>query len=104
MPGKEPSCRSVVQTDDSLHKFQALRRAERPTLREHVVVDIIKAYAGHLTKDIERMEYFLQIGETYVPGPLLVLNDRFQGSCGGPMASAGVKIDEINFCHYCFIP
>src|ERR1700733_15525558 len=103
MARKELRCRSVVQPNHSLHKPQPLRRPQRPASGEHVVVNIFEADSGDLTKDIERMQYFLQIHEPDLPRQLLLLDDRLQRGRGGPMPSAGFEVDEINFCHYCFL-
>ena len=93
----------MVKPDYTLHELQSLRGPERPTLRQHVVVNIFEPYAGGLTEDIERMQHLLQIDQAHIPGPILLFNDSLERGRGGAMPSARVEIDEINICHYCFI-
>ena len=103
MAGKKFRGRSMVQPDYTLHELQTLRRTQRVAFGQHQVIDVLQANSGHLTKDIERMQYLLQIDKPYVPREFLLLDNRFQRRRGGPMPSAGVEIDEINIRHNCFI-
>ena len=93
----------MQQSNHTVHEHQPLRRAESPAFGQHQVVDVFQTDAGHLPKDVERVEDFLQIDQTHGPRSVLVFDDRFERGCGGPMPSAGVEIDEINIVHYCFI-
>src|ERR1700684_2435045 len=103
MAREESGCRSVVQPNHSVNEHQPLPGPERPALGQHQVIDIFQADPGQLTENIERMQHLLQVHEAYVPGDFLLLAYRFRRRRGGPMPSTGVKVDEINFCHYCFI-
>ena len=59
--------------------------------------------AGDFPEDVDGMELFLEIYEPNGPGPVLRFDDGFERGCGGPMASARIEIDEIKFCHKCFM-
>src|SRR3954471_22654666 len=108
MSGQEANSRVMVQPDHAMHKLQPLRRTEGPALRQHLVIDILQPEPGDLSKDVERIENFLQVDRADLPPlaprrPALRIDYRFQRHSGGAMSPAGVEIDKINFLHDCFI-
>ena len=57
----------MVQPNHSVHELQPLRRAQRPALRQHFVVDIFQAHAGDFAKDVQRIQDFLKINQADLP-------------------------------------
>ena len=60
-----------------------------------------------LRKMSSELQRFLKVDQRNVPGPVLLFDHSLKRGRGGAMASAGVKIDELdtfhNFSHKCFI-
>jgi hypothetical protein len=69
----------LVQTDSALQKHQKLRRQARPAFSQQQVVAILQAVSGSSMHYIDRIQQFLQIQKTYIPGIVLLLEDRLQG-------------------------
>src|SRR5712691_11242091 len=69
-----------------------------------MIVDVLQPYARDYAEDIELVEHVLQVDHPNLPTPALLFDHRLEGGSGGTMPPAGVEIDEINLCHYCFIP
>ena len=103
----------MVQSDHSMHEPEALGRAERPSLRQHQVVNIFQANSGDFPENIHGMQDFLQIHQSNFPRSFLrfssslLLDNRLERRRRGAMTASGVEIDKMypfhNFSHKCFI-
>ena len=98
----------VIQPDDRMHKHQALRRAQRPTLRQHQVVNVFQPNARDFLENIQRIEHFLQIDQLNIPRPPLRFGHCFQSRGRRAVTAPRVEINEVHFrskqsSHDCFI-
>src|ERR1700676_4477766 len=104
----------MVKPDNALHELQALRGPKGPSFGQHCVVDVLQAQAGHFAKNVQRIEHFLKVHQTDVPGTILLCNHRTERRSSSTVASAGVEVKEVyskyavgtsnKIRHYCFIP
>ena len=80
----------MMQLDGALKKSQQGRGEPGPALLQDQVVSILNAQAGSAVDKIDRIQQFLQVQELYVPGMILLFEDRLQCSRGTPVSAARV--------------
>ena len=73
--------------------------AERPSVLQHVVVDVLYAQARGPANDIDGIEQFLEVNQFGIPRKLLLLDDLLEGGGRGAVAAAGVEVDQRDACH-----
>src|SRR6266478_401055 len=67
MPGEEADGGTVVESNYPVHEPQSLGGAQRPTLRQHLVVNVFETDTSDFTEDIEGVEDLLQVHQAYFP-------------------------------------
>ena len=97
--GKHFDHRAAIGGDSELQDAQQLRAAERPTGREHLVVEILNANAREFSENIESIEQLLQIQELNVPREILGLDGHLKGRGRAAMPAARVKENEFDSFH-----
>ena len=78
-----------------MHEHHHLRRPKRPALLEHDVVDILHPDSGVLAKNVERIQYFLEIYQPDFPLPTLLLNYGFERVRRRPVSPARIEENEV---------
>src|SRR5262249_54075735 len=92
---QQPNLAGMKKTDHQMHAGGELGRTQRPALFEHDIVNILKAQARELAKNIEVVQYFLQVDQADFPGPVLLLDDTAQGIGCRAMTASSVEINKI---------
>ena len=80
-----------------MHRRQQIFRAQRPSFREHAVVDVLKTDSRNLPENIQSIQFFLKVEQANVPRPSLLFDDVLQGGRCASMASSRVKKDKVTF-------
>jgi hypothetical protein len=92
---------AVKEANQQVHAARELRRAERPTLLEHQVVDVFQAQSGDFAEQVERLEHLLQVHQPDLPRPPFALDHFAQRVGRAAMAAAGVEVKEVDLSRGC---
>src|SRR5450755_2460265 len=84
----------VVESDDGPQQHQKLRSETRPAFSQDQVVNVLQTDACGRANNIERIEQFLHVEETNLPGIFLSFEGSLQGIGGATMSSPCLKEDD----------
>src|SRR5579871_5054976 len=60
--------RAVIETDDAMHHTEQIGRAERPSVAQHEIVNVLETDGSEAAENVEGIELVLQIHQAAFPG------------------------------------
>jgi len=86
----------MAEPDQRLQQLEFLRETQCPAACEPLIVIILRVHSRGLAKHALGVEHLEQVDEAHAPGPILFADHRLECGRRGPVAAAGVEINQID--------